>query len=618
MTIQALYPLTQPSLNLDFANTKKLDPRITFARASSARYYDGKTTAKAEENLLLQSQDITTTWTNVGTTDIANTTTAPDGTTTADTMTETTGSGTHDIRQTGVNVISGLRYVWSIFAKKGDGATAPDIIQLTWGTGGFDGSIFANYDISVGGGTSGTVTTTGAGAVSASITAVGNGWYRCVLIADATATTTSGISVLFTNNNPTATRGQSYVGAVTANVFLWGAQLEQRSSVTAYTVTTTQAITNYSPTLQTALDNVARFDHNPVTGESLGLFVEEQRTNLLLRSEEFSNASWTKTASSITANIIVAPDGTLTADKVVEDTTASTTHLVISTATAVTTGTVYTGSVYLKAAERGFALVVFGVGASQAIPGPAGVSVNLSSGAVAAVVGSVTSFTSTPVGNGWYRVTVTASATSTASTNFSVYLSTDGVWANRSFTGDGYSGLYLWGAQLEAGAFATSYIPTVASQVTRSADAASMTGANFSSWYNQAEGTVYSEFRPIGITTANRLFSIDDGTSSIQSRALTSATWEINASTTPTVSIFDLYTSGVLNKMALGMKFNDYGCVFNATPEVADTSAGVLVGANRLSIGCHLASAGQLNGHIKKLSYYPLRLPAAQLQALTA
>jgi len=228
MAIQALYPLTQPSLNLDFANTKKLDPRITFARASAARYYDGKTVAKAEENLLLQSQDITTTWTSVGGTRTANTTTAPDGTTTADTLTETTANTSHDIRQTGVAVTSGLRYVWSIFAKKGDGATAPDIIQLTWATGGFGITVFANYDISVGGGTSGTVTTTGAGAVSASITSAGNGWYRCVLIADATATTTSGMSVLFTNNNPTATRGQSYVGATTANVFLWGAQMEQR------------------------------------------------------------------------------------------------------------------------------------------------------------------------------------------------------------------------------------------------------------------------------------------------------------------------------------------------------------------------------------------------------
>ena len=83
-------------------------------------------------------------------------------------------------------------------------------------------------------------------------------------------------------------------------------------------------------TLRTAGINEARFDHSPLTLESLGLLVEEARTNLLLRSEEFDNASWTKTRSSVTANAITAPDRTLTGDKLIDSTDASASHFILT------------------------------------------------------------------------------------------------------------------------------------------------------------------------------------------------------------------------------------------------------------------------------------------------
>jgi hypothetical protein len=608
MTIKALYPNIAPSLLLDFANVENLDPRITFARASTATYYNGVTTAKAEENLLLQSQDFTTTWTNVGSTDAADTQVAPDGTTTADTLTETTSNSSHDTRQTGVAVTSGLRYVWSVFAKKGDGATAPDIIQLTWASGGFGSTVFANYDISVGGGTSGTVTTTGAGAVSASITSAGNGWYRCVLVADATATTTSGMSVLFTNNNPTATRGQSYIGLITSNAFLWGAQLEQRSAVTAYTPTTTQPITNYVPVLLSAADNVARFDHNPVTGESLGLLIEEQRTNLRTYSEDFTNAVWSKSASSITADTVVAPDGALTGDKLVED-TATSRHFVSTTLT-LTANTVYTLSVYMKAGERTTASL--GISSVANWAGGVSVVVNLATGVITSGTGTIQS-----VGNGWYRVSITQTfGPANANGGMIIDLQT-----TAGYTGDGFSGIYIWGAQLEAGAFPTSYIPTVAAQVTRSTDAASMTGANFSSWYNQAEGAAYLEAASLATAYNGTAVAFSDGTlaNRMVIRGMNTASQSATIGAVNNVAQWTgLYLSQTTaaTKWAFGYKVNDVAVSRNSTTPLTDTDA-LLPVVNQLSIGAEGNGSVIYNGTIRKLSYYPKRLTNAELQALT-
>ena len=103
--------------------------------------------------------------------------------------------------------------------------------------------------------------------------------------------------------------------------------------------------------MQTAASGVARFDSNPTTGESLGLLIEEQRTNLLTYSAQFDNAAWSKPNSdTITANTVVAPDGVLSGDAFVE-TTATGTHTLFQNATLVG-GTVYTLSVYLQAACR--------------------------------------------------------------------------------------------------------------------------------------------------------------------------------------------------------------------------------------------------------------------------
>ena len=213
-----------------------------------------------------------------------------------------------------------------------------------------------------------------------------------------------------------------------------------------------------------------RFDHTSA-GVCRGLLIEESRTNLYSRSEEFETGAWVKTRSSITADATTAPDGTLTADKLVEDTTASNTHIIQSAITP--PATAHTLSVFAKKGERTWIVLRLG-GANTFF--------NLDDGTIAA--GSSNSPTITNFGNGWYRCTVTSSA----GTQGQFWLATNST--TTSYTGDGTSGLFLWGAQLEAGSFATSYIPTTTGSVVRSADVCSITGANFTSFF----GSSPSEF----------------------------------------------------------------------------------------------------------------------------
>ena len=320
MTVRDLYPDTYPNLLLDFANVKALDPRVTFARASSAVYYDGTTAAKAEENLLLQSQ-FASGWSIVGTNTITpNNSAAPDGTTTAALV---SSPATTDYVYQFATTVVGLTYVFSFFVKNST-ATASHYHVRTSNTAAFgtltwSGSTLAAITATVG---------------TASFVDVGNGWYR--------------VSAIYTASE-TAVRHRIGAGdntSTTGNIFVWGAQLEQRAALSSYTPTTTQPITRYQPVLLTTSNNAPRFDHNPVTEESLGFLIEEQRTNLATRSEEIGTSPWGFARASAQSNVHVAPDGTLTANKLVDNTETGS-HDVSQNYT-VTSGQYYTFSVYVK------------------------------------------------------------------------------------------------------------------------------------------------------------------------------------------------------------------------------------------------------------------------------
>lgn len=598
MAIKDTLPAIKPTLLLDFANTKTLDPRITFTRASTATYYDGKTVAKAEENLLTRSETFGTWSQRVNVSISSDSTTAPNGTTTADSVTQASGITTSGYVATfdQVFTVAGVN-TYSVHAKP----NGKNFIVLFWNnSGGFQQSTWFNVS-------TGVVGTTSAG-VTASIVSAGSGWYRCIITFSNTAYTINpgvGIALADTNGSMTVTDS--------GGVFLWGAQFEQRSAVTAYTPTTTAPITNYIPALQTAPAGVPRFDHNPVTGESLGLLIEEARTNLLTYSEQFDNAAWSKNAATIYADVAVSPDGTNTADKFVADATSAA-HYVGRSGVALAQNVI---SIYAKAAGYSFLQIIGAAAAGQYA------NFNLTTGLVAATGADVVSASMTPVGGGWCRCSISLSTGAATVCRFLIVPAASSGW-NEAFAGDGTSGIYIWGAQLEAGAFATSYIPTGSSQVTRAADSASMTGGNFSSWYRADEGTLYGEadfLAPLANTNSFGIVAVGGGSASenigVYKQDGQSLKNEARTGGVTQATILLPFTSQP-TKAAFAFKLNSFNAAANGAVGIEDAS-GTVPAANALYVGgIYYAGGGSLNGTIKKLAYYPARLTNAQLQSLTA
>jgi hypothetical protein len=451
-------------LDLRFAQQKTLDPRVTFTRASSATFVDSSGVLRsAVTNLLLRSEEFdNASWTPIGllafgSGSTANAIASPNGQITADLLTESTTTGTHQVQQT-ASVTIGQVYTYSVFCKLGPNAVRR--IQLLVTNVNFTVTPIATFDL-----TTGTVVSVVQG--TASITSYANGWYRLVL--NTIAATSTGVNGFHFRLVDTGTNN-SYTGDGSAGLYLWGAQLEQASTVG-----------DYVPTGAT-INSAPRFDHDPTTGESLGFLIEEGRTNLYSFSEQFDDASWAKgnADGTITADQSVSPNGTTTAD-LYQENTAATTSRYIAKSISITSGQAYSISCWAKqgpGATRYLGLVLtttgFGanVNASFTLSGVG--SFNIASS------GTATSASIQAFPGGWYRCTLISQATATVTLFPQIRLSNSPTSGISSYTGDGTSGIYIWGAQLEAGSFPTSYIPTTTgATVTRAADVASITGANF-------------------------------------------------------------------------------------------------------------------------------------------
>ena len=557
---------------------------IDFTRTTAATFVGSngliQTTPQSRNLLTFTEEFDNAAWSKNNTTVTANTTVAPDGTSTADlVISNTTGGVAHNIYSS--VTISAATHSLSFYAKQG-GYTGVRVADAATGTG-------ANFDLA-----NGVVFGTPSAGFTASIQSAGNGWYRCSI----TFTATAGANLygVYIQQTPGTT---VYAGDGTSGIFLWGAQLETGSTATDYT----RNVGGLFP---------ARFDYDPVTLAPRGILIEEQRTNLLLRSEEFDNAAWTKSNSTVTTNAVVAPDGASTGDQLIED-TATLSHGV-TVGFSWVSGTTYTVSVLVRAAGRNFFQIAFpGAQFSNAFA-----NFDVSSGALGssnAATATITSF-----GNGWYRCTATATAIASAFTSLGLLIQTSGT-ASRfgSYTGDGTSGLYIWGAQLEVGAFATSYIPTVASQVTRTADQASIVAPMFAPWYNQTEGTFVVEvdtFSPTGGFTQ----AVNDGTANnriAQALGIVGTSLIVASGVTSFSQSLGSLTIGTPAKLAVAFKTNDAVSAVNGIIGAVDTSV-TLPTVSRLSLGQNSVNASYLNGHIRRITYYPVRLLDTQLQALTA
>lgn len=365
--------------------------------------------------------------------------------------------------------------------------------------------------------------------------------------------------------------------------------------------------------------NEPRFDHDPVTGESLGLLVEVGTNNLFLRSEEFESGYWELGNSSILSNIIESPDGSLTADKLVEN-TENTSHIIFKSI-SLTLNAVYNLSVFLKYAGRQYVRIQ----SFNALGDAQTATFDLIEGVIIDFADSIGQTNVNPniikYQNGWYRCSLNISnRTDTSSTISLAQMRKD---ANSSiYQGDGTSGIYIWGAQLEAssqGAFPTSYIPTQGSARTRGADQPRITGKNFTDFYNQPEGTIKAEYSYNTSGTQNHCpFSFDNGTNL---QTIVEANFAPNgdrilSSGGANTGVY-YYNVGENIKRTVGYKLNDFATsvqgssLFTVTTFIPPTPTQLCIG----HAGYFYSS--RINGHIRSLKYYPKRLPNEQLIALT-
>jgi hypothetical protein len=399
------------------------------------------------------------------------------------------------------------------------------------------------------------------------------------------------------------------------------------SRVTFTRAGNTATVVNSSGLIAPINANLPRFDYDPTTFVCKGLLIEEARTNSLVYSEQFDNVLWNKTDTTITANSINAPSGTQTADLATEGSAGSSN---VAQAIAITANSTNTFSVFLKRGNTDWVRFVIWDSVNNA--NRISAWVNLSTGALGAtVVNAGTSTggvaTTTNYGNGWYRVTLSGAVNNAAVLLNCLFSSaaSDGVVTRIS--GATY---YAWGAQTEAGAFATSYIPTVASTVTRTADVASMTGTTFSSWFNASQGTfvVYTAIPAFSQTTvrvSNQIFACDGTTDNfIKTRCFSSGTGNLNWNAVGarlTVTQFDTTsrTFSSINttvKNAIAYKVNDVANSVNAQTVTTDNTV-TLPTMNTLFIGSALGTLELNAQHIQKIFYFPQRLINAEVQAFS-
>jgi hypothetical protein len=383
-----------------------------------------------------------------------------------------------------------------------------------------------------------------------------------------------------------------------------------------FTRATTASHTGADGIVRLAAINAPRFDHDAVTGECKGLLIEEQRTNLLTYSEQFDNAAWTKTRCSITANATTAPNSTLTADKLVENTETGA-HYTTQSSSFIS-DTTYTYSAFCKANERGYALIethvsVFG-SSNRAIFALDG------SNKITILTGSFISASIISVGGGWYRVSVTLTATVTT-TAIGLLLGITSTTASQAYTGDGTSGIYIWGAQLEAGSFATSYIPTTAAATSRSADVAYMDGTNFSGWYNQSEGTLCVDYTLVAKSANIGVVMLSNDSANLIRQRYSSGGAAQFSVISNTIEQATLAPSGFSSpgdyKRAVAFNTNSFQQAINGQLPNLDDELGTVPIVNSLTIGSGFGS-DFICGHISRLVYYPKRLSNNELRGLTA
>ena len=363
-------------------------------------------------------------------------------------------------------------------------------------------------------------------------------------------------------------------------------------------------VVNKAGLIETVGSGEPRIDYKDDVNGALKL--EPQRTNLLTYSEDFSNATWTKSGASVTSGFI-SPDGTLNADKLIA-TSVSGIHQTKEVLTAVSGD--YTFSVFAKKGEYKNILVW-----DDALTG--GIGVNLDDLSVFRDA-SNQGYKIEDYGSGWIRISVNYTYTAQAP-QVGVYIYDNSVTPQISFVGNDVDGLYIFGTQLEEGSYATSYIPTQGSTVTRLADVCSQTTP--SGIIGQTEGTVYWEINvKTTVATGNEnILNIDDGAFGNTIYFMKSATGnligEMYASSVVQASFTKTGITEGIHKMAMAYANNNTAFFVDGVQVgVTDTSCTVPL-MSRMQLGNGALGASDCLSNDLKL--YNTRLTDSELQQLT-
>jgi hypothetical protein len=555
------------------------------ANASAYPYYNPST----PKNLLGYSEAFDNAyWTKSNTSISANAIAAPNGSLSADKVVENTSNAFHYVGNIFVSV-SVSTYTASFYAKE----SGRSIVGIDFNNGVTGSETYFNL-------ASGTVGTTAAG-VTASITNVGNGWYRCSVTRSFSSATSSSQLVMYPT---TADNVKNYTGDGTSGVYLWGAQLSDSASLDPY-------VGSYGAAPSAAAAYGPRLDYDPSTLAAKGLLVEEQRTNLALWSSDFrdttdagSSRPWVYGNVTITADAIASPDGTSNAEKIIATSTSGV-HTIVQNL-SVTSGSTYTLSVMLKAGGETTASVIV-----SNSPFPR-VKFDLSAGTITSSqgggVGAIMS-----LGNGWYRCSMTFSAPD-ASINIGVAIRD----IDNNWSGNGVDGIFAYGAQLEAGAFATSYIPTAAATVTRNADVAFVATSQFP--YSATEGSIVANVTPLNVAAARRALQIDDGTENERYTLSTNSTPNglftvIDGGSSQAAIATGTPAANTNIKLAARYKVDDFALSVNGGAASTDTSGTLPIANLLMRLGSGTSSTEPLNGHIRQITYIPRALTNAELIA---
>jgi hypothetical protein len=378
---------------------------------------------------------------------------------------------------------------------------------------------------------------------------------------------------------------------------------------------TTATRVNSSGLIESVASNVPRLDYT--NGSCPSILVEPQRTNLLTYSQQFDNADWIDENVNLTANSIISPSGVLNGYKMT-DTSVVDGEFRIQQNKTTTISTPYTASVFLKADASNFAML-------RMYGGNLGlyycVVVNLSNGTITKTqnggLTSSVSYTITPCVNGWYKLTATSTMVSTNMFHI-VHVTNSGTptigdYGQINYTGTGSNSIYVWGAQLEAGSYATSYIPTTSASVTRNADVISKTG--ISSLIGQTEGVWFWEASNLftsGTRSLGLLYTSGSSFYQIYLNSSNQVRVDVNGSF--------IFAGGTIlgntnYKIAFAYKSGNYALYINGVQIATSTSTTMPSSLNDLYLAN--STGGEQSGAYKVSALWKTRLTNTQLAQLT-